>query len=48
MILKESHLHHSATVYKSGPYDPEGILGILLNFFFYKIIHDIISMLFFF
>ncbi|KAG9428025.1 heparan-alpha-glucosaminide N-acetyltransferase isoform X1 [Apis mellifera carnica] len=27
MILKESHLHHSATVYKSGPYDPEGILG---------------------
>lgn len=29
MILKEAHLHHSATVYKSGPYDPEGILGTL-------------------
>lgn len=48
MILKEPHLHHSATVYKSGPYDPEGILGIIINFFS-KIIHDIISsMLFFF
>lgn len=29
VILKEAHLHHSATVYKSGPYDPEGILGTL-------------------
>lgn len=29
IILKEPHLHHSATVYNSGPYDPEGILGIL-------------------
>lgn len=33
MILKESHLHHSATVYKSGPYDPEGILGTLTTTF---------------
>ena len=31
MILKEAHLHYSATVYKSGPYDPEGILGTLTS-----------------
>ncbi|XP_076754106.1 heparan-alpha-glucosaminide N-acetyltransferase [Xylocopa sonorina] len=33
MILKEAHLHHSATVYESGPYDPEGILGTLTSTF---------------
>ena len=26
-VLTEAHLHYSASVYKSGPYDPEGILG---------------------
>ncbi|XP_026675555.1 heparan-alpha-glucosaminide N-acetyltransferase-like isoform X2 [Ceratina calcarata] len=33
MILKEAHLHHSATVYDSGPFDPEGILGTLTTTF---------------
>ncbi|CAK9831846.1 Heparan-alpha-glucosaminide N-acetyltransferase [Anthophora retusa] len=33
VILKENHLHHSATVYKSGPFDPEGILGTLTTTF---------------
>ncbi|XP_076162011.1 heparan-alpha-glucosaminide N-acetyltransferase isoform X2 [Ptiloglossa arizonensis] len=32
-ILKETHLHHSDTVYKSGPFDPEGILGTLTTTF---------------
>ncbi|XP_017753592.1 PREDICTED: heparan-alpha-glucosaminide N-acetyltransferase-like [Eufriesea mexicana] len=33
MILKEPHLYNSATVYKSGPFDPEGILGCLTTIF---------------
>lgn len=33
MILTEAHLHYSATVYNSGPYDPEGILGTLTTAF---------------
>ncbi|XP_031825637.1 heparan-alpha-glucosaminide N-acetyltransferase isoform X2 [Nomia melanderi] len=32
-VLKEPHLHHSATVYNAGPYDPEGILGTLTSTF---------------
>lgn len=30
-VLKEPHLHHSATVYNAGPYDPEGILGTKID-----------------
>ncbi|XP_076277651.1 heparan-alpha-glucosaminide N-acetyltransferase [Lasioglossum baleicum] len=33
IVLKEPHLHHSATVYNAGPYDPEGILGTLTSTF---------------
>ncbi|XP_043514120.1 heparan-alpha-glucosaminide N-acetyltransferase-like isoform X1 [Frieseomelitta varia] len=33
MVLTEAHLYYSASVYKSGPYDPEGILGTLTTAF---------------
>ncbi|XP_076394063.1 heparan-alpha-glucosaminide N-acetyltransferase isoform X2 [Megachile rotundata] len=33
VVLKEQHLHHSMTVYKSAPFDPEGILGCLTSTF---------------
>ncbi|XP_034183088.2 heparan-alpha-glucosaminide N-acetyltransferase [Osmia lignaria lignaria] len=33
LVLKEQHLHHSMTVYQSGPFDPEGILGCLTSTF---------------
>ncbi|XP_076240972.1 heparan-alpha-glucosaminide N-acetyltransferase [Calliopsis andreniformis] len=33
LVLKEDHLLYLKTVYKSGPYDPEGILGTLTSTF---------------
>ncbi|KZC07019.1 Heparan-alpha-glucosaminide N-acetyltransferase, partial [Dufourea novaeangliae] len=33
IVLKEPHLLRSRTVYKAGPYDPEGILGTLTTTF---------------